>query len=112
MDWIKIWQWVAAGIGALMLLPLIGAITSVLGPIGMAAGVIKMAMMPLMALLFNPLFWKALLIIGGGVLLYKAGEAAFNGIRNATTGGSEFSAAHDVLDQKLEAGLDQDEKER
>ena len=113
-NWIKDhWQWVAAGIGALMLLPLIGAITSVLGPIGMAAGVIKMAMMPLIGLLFNPLFWKALLIIGGGVLLYKAGEAAFKGIRNATTGGSEFSAAHDVLDQKLrDAGLDQDGKKR
>ena len=113
-NWIKDhWQWVAAGIGALMLLPLIGAISSVLGPIGMAAGVIKMAMMPLIGLLFNPLFWKALLIIGAGVLLYKAGEAAFKGIRNATTGGSEFSAAHDVLDQKLrDAGLDQDGKKR
>jgi len=113
-NWIKDhWQWVAAGIGALMLLPLIGAITSVLGPIGLAASVIKMAMMPLIGLLFNPLFWKALLIIGAGVLLYKAGEAAFKGIRNATTGGSEFSAAHDVLDQKLrDAGLDQDGKKR
>lgn len=113
-NWIKDhWQWVAAGIGALMLLPLIGAITGVLGPIGLAAGVIKMAMMPLIGLLFNPLFWKALLIIGAGVLLYKAGEAAFKGIRNATTGGSEFSAAHDVLDQKLrDAGLDQDGKKR
>ena len=113
-NWIKEhWQWVAAGIGALLLLPLIGAITGVLGPIGMAVGVIKMAMMPLIGLLFNPLFWKALLIIGAGVLLYKAGEAAFKGIRNATTGGSEFSAAHDVLDQKLrDAGLDQDGKKR
>lgn len=113
-NWIKDhWQWVAAGIGALMLLPLIGAITGVLGPIGLAAGVIKMAMMPLLALLFNPLFWKALLIIGAGVLLYKAGEAAYKGIRNSVTGGSEFSAAHDVLDEKLkEAGLDKDGKKR
>ena len=113
-NWIKDhWQWVAAGIGALLLLPLIGAITGVLGPIGLAAGVIKMAMMPLIGLLFNPLFWQALLIIGGGVLLYKAGEAAFKGIRNSVTGGSEFSAAHDVLDQKLrDAGLDQDGKKR
>lgn len=113
-NWIKDhWQWVAAGIGALMLLPLIGAITGVLGPIGLAAGVIKMAMMPLIGLLFNPLFWKALLIIGAGVLLYKAGEAAYKGMRNASTGGSEFSAAHDVLDQKLrDAGLDQDGKKR
>ena len=113
-NWIKDhWQWVAAGIGALMLLPLIGAITGVLGPIGLAAGVIKMAMMPLLGLLFNPLFWKALLIIGAGVLLYKGGEAAFKGIRNSVTGGSEFSAAHDVLDEKLkEAGLDKDGKKR
>ena len=113
-NWIKDhWKWVAAGIGALMLLPLIGAISGVLGPIGMAVGVIKMAMMPLIGLLFNPLFWKALLIIGAGVLLYKAGEAAFKGMRNATTGGSEFSAAHDVLDQKLrDAGIDQDGKKR
>ena len=47
-----------------------------------------------------------MLAIGAGVLLYKGGEAVFKGIRNATTGGSEFSAAHDVLDQKLkDAGL-------
>lgn len=113
-EWIKDhWQWVAAGIGALLLLPLIGAIAGVLGPIGMAAGVIKMAMMPLIGLLFNPLFWKALLIIGAGVLLYKAGEAAYKGMRNATTGGSEFSAAHDVLDNKLKtAGIDKDGKKR
>ena len=113
-DWIKEhWEWVAVGIGALALIPLIGAITGVLGPIGLAVGVISAAMMPLIGLLFNPLFWQALLIIGGGVLLYKAGEAAFKGMRNATTGGSEFSAAHDVLDDKLrKAGLDQDGKKR
>ena len=113
-DWIKEhWEWVAVGIGALALIPLIGAITGVLGPIGLAVSVIGAAMMPLIGLLFNPLFWQALLIIGGGVLLYKAGEAAFKGMRNATTGGSEFSAAHDVLDDKLrKAGLDQDGKKR
>ena len=36
-------------------------------------------------------------------------RAGFNAIRNQVTGGSEFSAAHDILDKQLEdAGLDKD----
>ena len=113
-DWIKEnWQWTAAAVGAIALLPLIGTISGILGPIGAIVGLFAKAVPLLLGLLLNPIFLKAMLAIGAGVLLYKGGEAIFKGIRNATTGGSEFSAAHDVLDQKLkDAGLDQDGKKR
>ncbi len=106
-NWIKDhWKWVAAGIGALALIPLVGAIGSVIGVIGSAVAVIKLAMMPLLALLLNPLFWKAMLIVGAGVLLYKAGESLYKAARGGITGGQKFNAAHDVLDKKMEdAGL-------
>lgn len=106
-SWIKDhWKWVAAGIGALALIPLVGAIGSVIGVIGSAVAVIKVAMMPLLALLLNPLFWKAMLIVGGGVLLYKVGESLYKAARGGITGGQTFNAAHDVLDQKMkDAGL-------
>ena len=92
-------------------MPLIGTISGILGPIGAIVGLFAKAVPLLLGLLLNPIFLKAMLAIGAGVLLYKGGEAIFKGIRNATTGGSEFSAAHDVLDQKLkDAGLDQDGK--
>jgi len=106
-NWIKDhWKWVAAGIGALALIPLVGAIGSVIGVIGSAVAVIKLAMMPLLALLLNPLFWKAMLIVGAGVLLYKAGETLFKTARGGITGGQKFNAAHDILDKKMEdAGL-------
>ena len=113
-NWIKEnWQWAAAAVGAIALLPLIGTISGILGPIGAIVGLFAKAVPLLLGLLLNPIFLKAMLAIGAGVLLYKGGEAIFKGIRNATTGGSEFSAAHDVLDQKLkDAGLDQDGKKR
>lgn len=106
-NWIKDhWKWVAAGIGALALIPLVGAIGSVIGVIGSAVAVIKLAMMPLLTLLLNPLFWKAMLIVGAGVLLYKSGEALFKAGREGITGGQKFNAAHDILDKKMEdAGL-------
>jgi hypothetical protein len=106
-NWIKDhWKWVAAGIGALALIPLVGAIGSVIGVIGSAVAIIKLAMMPLLALLLNPLFWKAMLIVGAGVLLYKAGESLYKAARGGITGGQKFNAAHDVLDKKMEdAGL-------
>jgi hypothetical protein len=106
-NWIKDhWKWVAAGIGALALIPLVGAIGSVIGVIGSAVAVIKLAMMPLLALLLNPLFWKAMLIVGAGVLLYKSGESLFKAARGGITGGQKFNAAHDILDKKMEdAGL-------
>jgi len=47
-----------------------------------------------------------MLIVGAGVLLYKAGESLFKAARGGITGGQKFNAAHDVLDKKMEdAGL-------
>ena len=104
-SWIKDnWGWAAAAIGAIAILPLVGAIAGIIGPLGM--------MLPLFGAAV-PFLAKALLIAGAAVLAWKGLEAGFNAIRNRITGGSEFSAAHDVLDKQLkDAGLDNDGKKR
>ena len=104
-SWIKEnWGWAAAAIGAIALMPLIGVIGGLIGSLGI--------MMPLFVAAV-PFLAKALLIAGAAVLAWKGLEAGFNAIRNQVTGGSEFSAAHDILDKKLQdAGLDKDGKKR
>ena len=104
-SWIKEnWGWAAAAIGAIALMPLIGVIGGIIGTLSLLA--------PLL-IPIAPLLLKALAIVGGIVLAYKGLEAGFNAVRNSVTGGSEYSAAHDILDQKLrDAGLDQDGKKR
>ena len=104
-SWIKDnWGWALAAVGAIALLPLIGAIGGLIGSLGI--------MMPLFGAAV-PFLAKALLIAGAAVLAWKGLEAGFNAIRNQVTGGSEFSAAHDILDKQLEdAGLDKDGKRR
>ena len=104
-NWIKEnWGWAAVAIGAIALMPLAGVITTIISTLSLLA--------PLL-IPIAPLLLKALLIVGGIVLAYKGLEAGFNAVRNSVTGGSEYSAAHDILDQKLrDAGLDQDGKKR
>ncbi len=104
-SWIKDnWGWAAAAIGAIAILPLVGAIAGIIGPLAM--------MLPLFGAAV-PFLAKALLIAGAAVLAWKGLEAGFNAIRNQVNGGSEFSAAHDVLDKQLkDAGLDNDGKKR
>ena len=104
-NWIKEnWGWAAAAIGAIALMPLIGVISGIVSTLSLLAPVL----IPI-----APLLLKALAIVGGIVLAYKGLEAGFNAVRNSVTGGSEYSAAHDILDQKLrDAGLDQDGKKR
>lgn len=106
-DWIKDhWKWVAAGIGVLFALPLVGAIAGVISTIGTLVSVIASLATPLLGLMLNPLFWKILLAIGAGILIYKGGEWLVKGIRNMVTGSEDFSAADDVLDKQYEdAGL-------
>ena len=104
-NWIKEnWGWAAVAIGAIALMPLAGVISGIIGSLSLLA--------PLL-IPIAPLLLKALAIVGGIVLAYKGLEAGFNAVRNSVTGGSEYSAAHDILDQKLrDAGLDQDGKKR
>ena len=101
-DWIKDhWKWVAAGIGVLFALPLVGAIAGVISTIGSLVGVIASLATPLLGLMLNPLFWKILLAIGAGILIYKAGEWVVKGIRRNMVGGEGFVDAHDALDDRL-----------
>lgn len=108
-DWIKEnWQWAAATVGAIALLPLIGTISGILGPIGAIVGLFAKAVPLLLGLLLNPIFLKAMLAIGAGVLIFKGGQILVNEVRKIFTGSQGFSDAHDQLDQKLrDAGLDQ-----
>ena len=104
-SWIKDnWGWAVAAVGAIAILPLVGAIAGIIGPLGM--------MLPLFGAAV-PFLAKALLIAGAAVLAWKGLEAGFNAVRNRLTGGTQFSAAHDVLDKRLkDAGLDKDGKKR
>jgi len=106
-NWIKDhWKWVAAGIGVLFALPLVGAIAGVISTIGSLVGVIASLATPLLGLMLNPLFWKILLAIGAGILIYKGGEWVVKGIRRNMLGGEGFVDAHDALDDRLKrAGL-------
>ena len=101
-DWIKEnWQWAAALFIAIALLPLIGTISGILGPIGAIVGLFAKAVPLLLGLLLNPFFSRQCLQLGQEYYFIRVERQYLKGIRNATTGGSEFSAAHDVLDQKL-----------
>ena len=104
-NWIKEnWGWAAAAVGAIALFPLIGAIGGLIGSLGL--------MMPLFSVAV-PFLAKALLIAGAAVLAWKGLEAGFKAARNQLTGGTQFSAAHDILDKRLkDAGLDKDGKKR
>jgi hypothetical protein len=69
-------------------------------------GVLKASFVLLKTLFMNPLFWKALLAVGVGILAFKAGEALYKSVRGGVTGGQSFNKAHDVLDARLaDAGL-------
>jgi hypothetical protein len=105
--WIKDhWKWVLAGLGAIALIPVISTISGLIGPVGIIVGLIGKAVPLLVGLLLNPLFLKAMLAIGAGVLIYKGGEFLLKKARNLITGGEDFSTAHSQLDQKLaDAGL-------
>ena len=109
-NWIKEnWQWAAAAVGAIALLPLIGTIGGILGPIGAIVGLFAKAVPLLLGLLLNPIFLKAMLAIGAGVLLYKGGEFLLKKARNFVTGGEDYSTAHSQLDQQLaDAGMGKD----
>jgi hypothetical protein len=106
-DWIKDhWKWVAAGIGVLFALPLVGAIGGVISTIGTLVSVIGALATPLLGLMLNPLFWKILLAIGAGILIYKGGEWIVKGIRRNMLGGDAFVDADDQLNQQLsDAGM-------
>ena len=107
-SWIKDnWKWAAAAVGAIALLPVVSTIAGILKPIGTIIGLLMKALPLLKGLIFNPLFLKAMLAIGAGVLIFKGGQILVNEIRKIFTGSQGFSDAHDQLDKKLrDAGLD------
>jgi hypothetical protein len=107
-SWIKEnWKWMAAAVGAIALLPVITTISGLIGPVGMIVGLLAKAVPLMVGLLLNPLFLKAMLAVGAGILIYKGGEFLLKKARDLVTGGEDFSAAHSQLDQQLaDAGMD------
>jgi len=84
--WIKDhWQWVAGALGIMLALPLVGAITGIVGVIGSLASVLGLVVGPLLALLANPITWAILGVIAGYALWPIQGEALFNLARGAST---------------------------
>ena len=103
------WKWGLAALGGIALLNIVGPISAVLSVISTAVGLLVKGIPLLTGLLLNPLFLKAMLAIGAGILIYKGGEFLLNKTRDAITGGEDFSAAHSQLDQKLaDAGMGKD----
>ena len=101
------YKWGLAALGAVAALKLIGPISMVVKIVSGAVGLLLKGLPLLKALLINPLFLKAMLAIGAGVLVFKGGQILFNEVRKIFTGSDGFSDAHDKLDQKLrDAGLD------
>ena len=105
------WKWVLAGIGVFLALPLIGFVS---GIVGTFAGLLPL-LSPLLGVMVPllPILAKAALIAGGLVLagvaikegVDKVREEGFFGMGG--TGGEDFSAAHDQLNEQLnKAGLD------
>ena len=76
---------------------MVGAIAGVISTIGSLVGVIASLATPLLGLMLNPLFWKILLAIGAGILIYKAGEWVVKGIRRNMVGG-EVLLTHMILE--------------
>ena len=101
------YKWVLGALGAVVALKLIGPISMIVKLIGGAVGLLLKGLPLLKGLLLNPLFLKAILAIGAGVLLYKGGEFLLKKARNLVTGGEDYSTAHSQLDQQLaDAGMD------
>lgn len=101
------YKWGLAALGAVAALKLVGPISMIVKIVSSAVGLLLKGLPLLKALLINPLFLKAMLAIGAGVLLFKGGQILFKEVRKIFTGSDGFSDAHDKLDQKLrDAGLD------
>ena len=104
------WKWVLAGIGVFLALPLLGFVG---GIVGTFAGLFPL-LSPLLGVMVPllPLIAKAALIAGGLVLAGVAVKEGVDKVREegffgmGGTGGEEFSAAHDKLNEELaEVGL-------
>ena len=105
------YKWVLGALGAVVALKLIGPISMIVKLVSGAIGLLLKGLPLLKGLLVNPLFLKAILAIGAGVLLYKGGEFLLKKARNLVTGGEDYSTAHSQLDQQLaDAGMRKDGK--
>ena len=102
-SWIKEnWQWVAAAVGAIALLPVIGAISGLLGPVGIIVGLLAKAVPLLLTVLTNPIF---LGVAAGAGLLLGMKAAVDAGKRYGAGGQAHLDAFEALKDELNEAGI-------
>ena len=102
--WIKDhWKWVLAGLGAIALLPVVGAISGLIGPIGTIVGLLLKGIPVLIGVLTNPVF----LGVAAGAGLLMAGKATLDFFKRMGAGGEAHLNAFEALKKELaEAGID------
>ena len=103
-SWIKEnWQWVAVAVGAIALLPVVGAISGLLGPVGIIVGLLAKAVPLLLTVLTNPIF---LGVAAGAGLLLGMKAAVDAGKRYGAGGQAHLDAFEALKDELNEAGID------
>ena len=102
-SWIKEnWQWIAAAVGAIALLPIIGAISGLLSPVGIIVGLLAKAVPLLISVLTNPVF---LGVAAGAGLLLGMKAAVDAGKRYGAGGQAHLDAREALRDELNEAGI-------
>ena len=97
-SWIKDnWKWMAAAVGAIALLPVIGAISGLLGPVGIIVGLLGKAIPLLFSVLTNPVF---LGFAAGAGLLFGM-KAAVDTVQKKASGGQAHYDAFNALKEEL-----------
>ena len=100
--WIKDhWQWVAGALGIMLALPLVGAITGIVGVIGSLASVLGMVVGPLLALLTNPVVLGALGLVAAPLAIAAGAAFGVEAIRTKMAGGDAFREAHKLNAERL-----------
>jgi len=107
--WIKDhWQWVAGALGIMLALPLVGAITGIVGVIGSLASVLGMVVAPLLALLTNPVVLGALGLVAAPIALAAGAAFGVDAIRTRMAGGDAFREAHKLNAERLRMETEDD----
>ena len=101
--WIKDnWKWMVVAVGAIALLPVVSAISGLIGPIGAIVGLLLKGIPVLIGVLTNPVFLG--FAAGAGLLL--AGKATLDFFKRMGAGGEAHLNAFEALKEELaEAGI-------
>jgi hypothetical protein len=97
-SWIKDnWQWMAAAVGAIALVPLVTTIAGLIGPIGTIVGLLLKGVPLLIGVLTNPVF----LGFAAGAGLIFGGKALVDFFKRRGAGGEAHLSAFEALKAEL-----------